>query len=224
MGILCNMFDHKNKVENFWGDECEYMLFKCKRCGHEEIFCSYEGKTLPNNEFGRTIMDKMMKDKEFSLACHIHSQFKKAEYNNAFNFKKQEEEYERIRKEFNLTSKVRPACPVEMFKAGLWVDKKNDSGVKPKKSNTKSKTKPVTNDPEVNFEQGEANVFIPNDEIDNNTYTHDVKPIKYKFESNKKGETLEQLERLEQIYAERENYEKAAEIHQKILKLKEQTK
>ena len=221
MAILCNMFDHKNEAINFWGDECEYILFKCKRCNHEEIFCSYEGKVLANDEFGKKVLDKMMKDKEFSKACHIHSQFVKAEHSNPFNFKKQDEEYERIRKEFNLTSNIRPACPVEMFRSGLWIDKKNDSESKSKRSNTKPKSKPVVNDSTPEME-GEDNVFISNEEIDNNVYTNEVKPIKYNFESKDKGETLEQLERLEKIYAERENYEKAAEIHKKIEKLKKQ--
>jgi len=217
MGILCKMLDHKNEAINFWGENCEYLLFKCKRCNHEEIFCSYEGKILNNDEFGKKVLDKMMKDKEFSKACHIHSQFVKAEHSNPFNFKKQEEEYERIRKEFNLTGLKRPACPIELFRAGLWKDIKNDSGTAKKKSNTKIKTKPIVNDPEPDNEQGEIyNVFEPED----NSFTNKVKPIKYSFESVSKGETLEELERLEKIYAARENYEKAADIYKKIQKLK----
>lgn len=224
MGILCSVFDHQHEAVNFWGEQCEYLHFKCKRCGHEEIHCSYEGKTLPNNDFGKKVLDKMMTDKEFSKACHIHGQFLKAEHSNPFNFKKQEEEYERIRKEFNLTSKVRPACPVELYKAGLWKDNKNDSGSKAKKSNPKPKKKPIINEPFSEFEQGEVNIFIPKEEIQNKDFTNDVKPIKYNFEVNMKGETLEQLERLEKIYVDRENYEKAAEIHNKILKLKNEKK
>jgi len=47
-----------------------------------------------------------------------------------------------------------------------------------------------------------------------------MKGSKYSFESISKGETLEELERLEKIYAARENYEKAADIYKKIQKLK----
>lgn len=221
MGILCKMFDHKQEAINFWGENCEYLLFKCKRCNHEEIFCSYEGKILNNDEFGKKILDKMMKDKEFSKACHVHSQFVKAEHSNPFNFKKQEEEYERIRKEFNLTGLKRPACPIELFRAGLWIDKKNDSGTSKKKSNTKIKTKPIMNNPEPDNEQGEIyNIFEPED----NSFTNEVKPVKYSFESVSKGETLEELQKLEKIYVARENYEKAAEIYKKIQKLKENNK
>lgn len=221
MGILCKMLDHKNEAINFWGDNCEYLLFKCKRCNHEEIFCSYEGKILDNDEFGKKVMDKMMSDKEFSKACHIHSQFMKAEHSNPFNYKKQEEEYERIRKEFNLTDSKRPACPVELFRAGLWKDSKNDSGTSKKKSNTKIKTKPIASDPVTDNEQGEVyNVF----ESDDNSFTNKVKPIKYSFEQASKGETLEELERLEKIYVARENYEKAAEVHKKIQKLNKNKK
>ena len=217
MGILCKMLDHKNEAINFWGENCEYLLFKCKRCNHEEIFCSYEGKILNNDEFGKKVLDKMMKDKEFSKACHIHSQFVKAEHSNPFNFKKQEEEYERIRKEFNFTGLKRQACPIELFRARLWKDINNDSVTAKKKSNTKIKTKPIVNDPEPDNEQGEIyNVFEPED----NSFTNKVKPIKYSFESISKGETLEELERLEKIYAARENYEKAADIYKKIQKLK----
>jgi len=221
MGIFCKMLDHKNEAINFWGENCEYLLFKCKRCNHEEIFCSYEGKILNNDEFGKKILDKMMKDKEFSKACHVHSQFVKAEHSNPFNFKKQEEEYERIRKEFNLTGLKRPACPIELFRAGLWIDTNNESGKSKKKSNTKIKTKPIVNDPEPDNEQGEIyNVFEPED----NSFTNEVKPIKYSFESVSKGETLEGLQKLEKIYVARENYEKAAEIYKKIQKLKENKK
>jgi len=103
----------------------------------------------------------------------------------------------------------------------LWVDNKNDSGTAKKKSNTKIKTKPIVNDPEPDNEQGEIyNIFEPED----NSFTNKVKPIKYSFESVSKGETLEELQKLEKIYVARENYEKAAEIYKKIQKLKENKK
>lgn len=239
MGILCKMFDHQNDAINFWGEECEYILFRCKRCKHEEIYCSYEGKTLPNDEMGKKILNKMMEDKQFSLACHIHDRFVMAEFNNAFKFKKQEEEFKKIQKEFDLPSAKRVPCPVEMYKAGLWIDKepksnsKSEPAKKPKpvpktKSNSKPKgrTGPINlSDPapmqgeEVNNEVGENNDFQFEGQ-----YTNEVEPVSYNFQKSVKvpngGETLEQLERLEKIYVENENYEKAAEIHQKIQKLK----
>jgi hypothetical protein len=239
MGILCKMFDHQNDAINFWGEECEYILFRCKRCKHEEIYCSYEGRTLPNNELGHKIMKKMMDDKEFSDACHIHNLFVMAEFNNAFNFKKQKEEYKKIRDKFNLPSDNRPACPVELYKAGLWIDKepksnsKSEPAKKPKpvpktksKSKPKGRTGPINlSDPapmqgeEVNNEVGENSDFQFEGQ-----YTNEVEPVSYNFQKSVKvptgGETLEQLERLEKIYVENENYEKAAEIHSKIQKLK----
>ena len=239
MGILCKMFDHQNDAINFWGEECEYILFRCKRCRKEEIYCSYEGKTLPNDELGNKILKKMMEDKEFSLACHIHDRFVTAEFNNAFKFKKQEEEFKKIQKEFDLPSAKRVPCPIELFKAGLWIDKepksnsKSEPAKKPKpvpktksKSKPKGRTGPINlSDPapmqgeEVNNEVGENSDFQFEGQ-----YTNEVEPVSYNFQKSVKvpngGETLEQLERLEKIYVENENYEKAAEIHSKIQKLK----
>ena len=54
-------------------------------------------------------------------------------------------------------------------------------------------------------------------------YTNEVEPVIYNFQNKKdnmEGETLEQLERLEKIYVDNENYEKAAEIHRKIQNIK----
>jgi hypothetical protein len=239
MGILCKMFDHQNDAINFWGEECEYILFRCKRCKHEEIYCSYEGRTLPNDEMGKKILNKMMEDKQFSLACHIHDRFVMAEFNNAFKFKKQEEEFKKIQKEFDLPSSKRVPCPVEMFKAGLWIDKEEKkSKSKPKnisidkpKSIEDLKLKGRTNKIDTDYTKDSIEGEKPLEPVGENSdfqfegqYTNEVEPVIYNFQKSVKvptgGETLEQLERLEKIYVENENYEKAAEIHQKIQKLK----
>lgn len=238
MGILCKIFDHQTEAINFWGEQCEYIHFKCKRCGHEEIYCSYEGKTLPNDEMGKKILKKMMEDKDFSLACHIHNRFVMAEFNNAFNFKKQREEIKKIREEFNLPPDKRPACPVEMFKAGLWIyqekkkpksESKNISVDKPKSIEDikpKGRSGKIKTDKIKGYDEGEEALepVEHNNDFDfTPQYTNEVEPVTYNFEKNKKnmeGETLEQLERLEKIYVDKENYEKAAEIRNKIQKLK----
>lgn len=211
MGLFCQMFDHKQEAINFWGDEAEYILFKCKRCGEEEIYCSYEGKCLPNNDQGKEIFNKMRNDKEFSRACHIHTEFIMVEASIMFDWKKQEREFDKLREKFGLAKNARPACPVEMYKKGLWVDKKG-TGEKPKPSNDENKIKAAIKS------KGEA------------------KPKQTKGEKSTKnrkskvsnvvdgGENLEQLQRLEKIYAKDENYERAAEIHKKILKLKNDVK
>ena len=238
MGLLCKMFDHQNEAINFWGEECEYIHFKCKRCGHEEIYCSYEGKTLPNDEMGNKILKKMMEDKDFSLACHIHNRFVMAEFNHAFNFKKQKEEFEKIQKEFDLPSAKRVPCPVEMYKAGIWIDKqekksksklKNISIDKPKSIEDikpKGRTNKIDTDYTKSSIEGEKPlepVGESNDLDFTPQYTNEVEPITYNFQKKKdnmEGETLEQLERLEKIYVDKEDYERAAEIHKKIQKLK----
>lgn len=209
MGLLCAMLDHKDQAINFWGDEAEYILNKCKRCGREEIYCSYEGKLIPNDEMGKKILHKMMNDKEFSKACHIHHQFIKAETSNTFNFKKQDQEFDKIRKEFNLPASYKPACPVEMFKSGLWKDKKMS------KTNAKPKSKKTI--------KGETGNIKSKGENSDVTFTDEVKPMKYgNYRGNadlESGETLEQLKRLEKIYAEKEDYERAAWIQQRINKI-----
>ena len=246
MGILCKMFDHQNDAINFWGEECEYILFRCKRCKHEEIYCSYEGKTLPNDEMGKKILNKMMEDKQFSLACHIHDRFVMAEFNNVFNFKKQEEEFKKIQKEFDLPSSKRVPCPVEMFKAGLWIDKEEkkskskprnptllkirDISIDKPKSIEDLKPKGRTNKIDTDYTKDSIEGEKPLEPVGENSdfqfegqYTNEVEPVIYNFQNKKdnmEGETLEQLERLEKIYVDNENYEKAAEIHRKIQNIK----
>lgn len=212
MGFKCVVLGHKDQSINFWGDEAEYILNKCKRCGREEIYCYFEGKLIPNDEMGRKILDKMMNDKEFSKACHIHYQFVKAEQDNVFNFKKQDEEFDKIRKEFNLPASYKPACPVEMFKSGLWKDKK------PSKTSPKIKlNKTIKGESKPKKVKGEN----PDEK---HTYTNEVKPMKYgNYRGSADldgGETLEQLERLEKIYAAKEDFERAAWIYERIKKIK----
>lgn len=231
MSFWCKIIGHKNEPANFWsvGD---YILYKCSRCGHEHIKCMYEDKILPHDEFGKKVLQKMMTDKDFSKACHIHQQFVKAEFDNMVSEKKRLKAFEELRERFELSSSMRPADPVELFRLGIWKDKEV-------KGESKSKTKKIrTKDIDLNenfmmrfdeidsITKGEQNT---NNNKDMNTfdsngqeYTNDVRPIEYNFEKKNptKGETLYELERLEKIYVEKENYEKAAEILEKIKILK----
>jgi hypothetical protein len=230
MGIICSIFDHKLEPHNFWGEEAEYVHFKCSRCNHQEIYCHYEGKNLSCDEMGKKILEKMFKDKEFSKACHIHSQFAAAELKHAFSFKKKEEAFKELRERFGLTSTIRPACPVEMFKAGLWVDKKKDDNGERKSK----KSSPEVTDVPFNFklESNEINsIEMENNNnnksfkpmnFDNQEYTNKVKLVEYSFEKSRsvKELTMKELERLLQIYVDQEKYEKAAEIHKKIEQMK----
>ena len=216
MGLLCNILDHKDEAINFWGDNAEYILNKCKRCGREEIFCFYEGKTFANDDVGKDILSKMMNDKVFSKACHIHYQFIRAEQDNVFNFKKQDEEYKKLKVKFNLPETFVPACPVELYKKGLWNNNNSYKSISKDSKPAKSKTK------------GEAGTSKVKGEIKKPKPVSKGKKTKYgnyKGKADVEGrETLEQLENLEKIYVEKEDYERAAEIHKKIKDFKSQNK
>jgi hypothetical protein len=228
MGISCSIFGHKTEAINFWGEQAEYVLFECSRCKHQEVYCHHEGRNLPYDEMGKKILNKMLTDKDFSEACHIHSQFAAAEFKYAFSWKKKDEEFVKIREKFGLAANTRPACPVEMFKAGIWIDKKVESNGEKKSKKSKPEITDIPqnfklNSNEINSIDMENNneKFSPMN-FDNQEYTNDVQPIEYSFEkkSAPKAFTLKELERLLNIYVEQEKYEKAAEIHKKIEALK----
>lgn len=212
MGILCKIFGHKDEAKNFWGEQAEYILFCCERCGYEHVYCSHEGKILPYDNIGREILTKMMSDKEFSEACHIHKQFAAADLKYAFSFSKKEEEYKRLREKYKISSNIRPACPVEMYKAGLWKDK-GEPGITKKKD-------PTIKETSLNINNNTKD-FRPMSFENNQEYTNEVQPVEYNFKKAvSKTETVAELEKLLNIYVDQEKYEKAAEIHKKIEALK----
>jgi hypothetical protein len=173
----------------------------------------------------------MMTDKDFSRACHIHEQFVKAEFDNMISEKNKLKAFEELRERFELSSIVRPADPVELFRLGIWKDKdaKGESKSKTKKIRTKdidlNESFMMRFDDIESISKGEQEINNSNMEpknYDGQEYTNEVRPVEYNFEKRipTKGETLAELERLEKIYVERENYEKAAEILKKINSLK----
>lgn len=235
MGLLCNIFDHKDDAINFWGEEAEYILYRCSRCGYEHYHCAYEGKLIPNDEMGKKILQKMMSNKEFSKACHIHNEFVKAEFKNAFSYKKVQESYKQIQLEYGLSNSNRPADPVEMFKAGMWIDKSGESPAKKAESNSpkpKLRTKDLDiHHPDIEHEEENTQQEVEQKKpfkpisIGDVEYTNEVKPVEYEFDKKpSEADMLSELKRLEMIYVEKEMYEKAAEINEKIKKIMSKTK
>lgn len=228
MGLICNIFGHKDEAQNFWGEQAQYILFRCSRCGKEHIHCSHEMKSVPNDESGKKVLHKMMIDQNFSNACRVHSEFVAVENENLFSIKKRENGYNKLREKYNLPSNFRPACPVIMYNTGLWKENGDtslsipDHKIKkdePKKVLRKIDIEPIENlDKEIikNFKIMDKEQFH---------YTNEVQVVEYQFEKNpSKANTIAELEKLEKIYAEKENYEKAGEIHKRIQELKKMSK
>lgn len=218
MGLLCAMFDCQNEAINLWGMNGEYILFRCKRCKKEKIYCVRENRDLTNDEKGREFMYKMMSSPDFSLACQIHSEFVKVERDYPLNLNKREELFKEIQKKYNLPSSNRPADPVIMLEKGLWIEKRNmDQGeveekIKPESKPKKEKDKKMTGRIQRPV-RGESEFF-----------TNEVQPVKYKFEESESNDlesmNLESLKELESRYVQEEKYEKAAEVRDRINKLK----
>ena len=206
MGALCKIWGCKDSVIKIYSNNVNYALMKCSRCDREIISCVYEGQNLTNDLVGLKILNKMMTDKEFSKACHIHSLFVKVEGEFPFMFRKQEQEFEKIQKQFNLDNAKRPASPIELFKAGLWIDKPLKKEHKDKKEGESDKFK-----------------YMP-------FPMQEVQPIKYKFEEGElkktKNKTVNEntplwnLEDLLKKYLDEEDYLNAAIIRDLINKKK----
>lgn len=225
MGLLCRIFDHKDEAINFWGEQAQYILFKCNRCAEEKIVCAYEKRTIPNSDFGKVVLKKMMTDEIFSSACRLHMEFVEIEKRYPFNFIKRESELKKLRENYGLPSNYRPACPVELFRTGLWVDKQiQNHKLKQelKKIDLMMDIEKIISEPnkgESDKSNTESN--INKMEEKKFEYTNEVQVVEYDFQKRpSKNETLAELEKLEKIYVEKENYEKAAEIHKKIQQLK----
>lgn len=131
MGIFCSIWGCKDEPADFWGDNAEYVLYRCGRCKNETIFCTKELKLLKNDESGRKLMLFMMSNSEFSGECTMHSEFVKAETDNPFSFSKQEKQQQALRKKYGLADGTRPADPTILWEKGLWKPKPAKDGEKP---------------------------------------------------------------------------------------------
>ena len=230
MSLTCKIFGHKDEAINFWGEQAEYILFRCNRCSRENIHCSHEMRQIPNDEFGMKVLHKMMTDSVFSNACRVHSEFVSVENDNLFSIKKREKGYKMLREKYGLPDNYRPACPVVMFKSGLWIDESKPNK-KPRQRLPKIDIdllgKKIEDNKESNTSKGEfenqiiyQNIYNM-DNKDNIEYTNEVQVVEYEFENKPTKESMiAELEKLEKIYAEKENYEKAAEIFERIQILK----
>lgn len=252
MGTYCELFDHMYEAQNSWGEQCQYIHFHCKRCGHDKIFCTYEEKDLPYDENGLKAMEKMMSDKRFSDACHIHSQFEKVEKKYVFNFLKRQGEFDKLIAKYGLSHQ--PGNPVDLLNRGMWIDlpsnsnetSKRSKGEKPKKSNPKPKgrasVEPDPDDlpidhgadfrysnPERENQQeinppasGSTFEYTLNLDEDSSPKSKKSKPKVKREKSNQ--ELLDEYEKKMFHHQDLEQYEKAAEYRDKIVKLKEQMK
>ncbi len=118
MGLKCVIFDHDDDVIKQWGEEAEYVLFKCKRCEREEIYCSYESVWFANDNFGRAVLKRMLNDKAFSFECHKYFTIKML---NGIYGSKREGNLKKMRElmsEWNLTE-IPEEDPVAEFKDKL---------------------------------------------------------------------------------------------------------
>jgi hypothetical protein len=232
MGILCSIWGCSDEPKDFWGDNAEYVLFKCRRCGNETIFCSKEVRILKNDEEGRKIRDLMITDPEFSRQCTIHDQFVKAEDKNAMNLSKREKALDEIRERYGLAPGFRQPDPVILWQKGLWRPKPSGEAreSKPKRNNPKRKTgeKPIHLEGGENFPEQdnvvkvEIRITKPNGGGENSG--SEWEDITVNGQEPKQELSVEaQISRLERRmdkHVAREEYEKAARLRDQIVKLK----
>lgn len=240
MAMFCSIWGCSDEVVDFYGKKGEYVLYRCKKCGKETIFCSKESKILGNDAKGKKALEMMMNDREFSKQCTIHSEFMKAESDYPFNFVKQEKVKDQIREKYGLPAGYHQPDPAILLDKGLWRGKpqSTDGENKPKKD-TKPKPKKKTGEKPLKLEAGE------NDNYDNVVKVEiriTNKNDKTSGDDNKGGEKYEswiemgtdgnpkeelsveaQISRLERRmnkHVAREEYEKAAKLRDQIFKLK----
>ncbi len=247
MSMLCSLFGCKNAVEEIYGKAGEYVLYRCDRCSKETIFCAKESKRLANDEEGRKILRLMMDDPAFSRQCRIHSEFAKAEFDNPFNYKRQEREFDQIRERYGLPAGFRQPDPVILFQKGLWLGtdpdgkaKKGES--KPKKAPAKPKRKPESGEKPIRI-QGDltgdtydnvVNVTISFSKGDEDKRKDENKIGGKNSKFHKYGKCEEivnedlsveaqisRLERRMEKHVSKEEYEKAAKLRDQITRLKE---
>lgn len=234
MGMFCSIWGCSEEPKDFWGDNAEYVLFKCKRCRKETIFCSKEGKILNNDEEGRKLRDLMMRDVEFSRQCTIHSEFIKAETDNPFSYTKQESDLDRVREKYGLKPGYRQPDPVILWRKGLWKPEPSnsdgESNDKPKKKTSKRKSgeKPIQLEGGENIKdldnvvKVEIRITKSNSGGESNTDEWvDLTPDKFEKEPELSVEAqISRLERRMSKHVAREEYEKAAKLRDQISKLK----
>lgn len=231
---MCSFFKCKEEAVDFWGEQAQYILLRCSRCNKEEIVCCFEGKRLNHDANGLKILNKMMNDREFSLACHIHQQFKEIEEKYPFNFNKRELEFDMLKIKFNLFNIGRPSDPIVIFEKGLWESKSEKSNYQPPRKQKKPKRESDDNPPPINIkveipeEEGEVkdteetkNIVSVKMETINQSdyYTDDVKPMVYEFDKDEENKLIFSVEELKKQLNElldREDYEQAAKIRDRI--------
>lgn len=243
MSIFCSIWSCSNVIEEIYGGVGEYVLYRCERCKKKTIFCAKESKTLSNDEEGLKILELMMKDKEFSRQCQIHSEFAKVEYEHPFNFKRQEKLKDQIREKYCLEPGFRQPDPIILFQKGLWRSEYMDS-LKKGESKAKKKTKPK---PKPKADSGEKPIKVQGGENYDNVVKVEIR-ITNRNDRNKSDETkdgekfssfiklnknqevvseelsveaqIARLDRRMQKHVAREEYEKAAKLRDMIIKLK----
>lgn len=200
MGIICSIWKCRDTVKQHWGEGAEYVLFRCERCGKETILCANEKVILKNDEKGRAAMKMMMEDREFSLACLIHSEFGTAKISYA-DYRKTERALDEIRERYGLDPGYVPPDPVKLLERGLWKPKQSN----PKRENRKGK---VSVEVRITGEGG-------NPEASGWTDVSEPSPAP----QLSAGEQVERLKRRLKKHLDREEYEKAAKLRDQIGKL-----
>lgn len=245
MSIFCSIWSCSNVIEEIYGEAGEYVLYRCERCKKKIIFCAKESKTLKNDEEGMRILELMMKDREFSKQCQIHSEFAKVEYEHPFNFKRQERLKDQIREKYCLEPGFRQPDPIILFQKGLWRSEYMDKLKKGEsKSKTKTKTKPKPK-AKPKEDSGEKPIKVPGGENYDNVVNVEIRITnrndRNKSDESKSGEKnssfikfnkeivsedlsveaqIARLDRRMQKHVAREEYEKAAKLRDMIMKLK----
>jgi len=234
MGLFCSIWGCSDEPRDFWGDNAEYVLFRCKRCHKETILCSKENRIFDNNDEGKKLRDLMMVDPEFSKQCVIHHEFLKAEKDNMFSISKMEKATQEVREKYGLAPGFRPADPVVLWQNGLWKPKPS------KKKGENNEKKTTKNNGENPAQSEDANNFTPNMKIEilitkldelsqiESVEWNDISPSEEFFKGEKPElsvkDQLSKLERRLKKHVDREEYEKAAKIRDEIALLNAQNK
>lgn len=238
MGLRCKVMGCTNEHDDIRGyyEGGDYVVYGCKRCPKEIIFCSKESRFMDNDEAGRAAMAMMIKDPEFSRQCAIHSEFVRAETENPFSLEKERMAKDLIRSKYGLPDGYRPPDPVILLQKGLWNPKPSRKKAEPKsKSKTKGKEGPKpypTQEGESFGSQGGFRYEIQPNEAPKPAgkgksgvrYTNRFDLGSVDNSNNEHLSVEEQLKRLErrmEKHVQREEYEKAAKIRDHIAKLKE---
>lgn len=216
MGIKCGIFGCDDVAVGCLTDTTDYVLFRCNRCKQEVIFCAKEGKVLDNDEEGKRIVQLMMDDPDFSYQCTMHSEFVKADVGK-FSYSKVQKEFKMLREKYGLPEGYTPSDPVELYKNGLWVP--SNSGKKRKKSG------PV----KIKGEEDQNGYINVNIRISRQDFDR-MNPGGSNQEEDQEGdvqkqemtveEKINRMERRMNKHVAKEEYEKAAKIRDKIMKLK----